>query len=57
MGLKIKIVNIMGVHQFLGEGASQKNNMYEELPEKGGLAKNRKGVFTEGVDTSMHTMT
>ena len=57
MGLKLKNVNIMGVHQFLGEGASQKNNMYEEFPEKGGLAKNRKGVFTEGVDTSMHTMT
>ena len=36
MGLKMKNVNIMGVHQFLGEG-SHKNNIYEELPKKGGL--------------------
>ena len=34
----------MGVHQFLGEGVT-KNNIYEELPKKGGLAKNRKGAF------------
>ena len=37
MGLKIKNVNIMGVHQFLGKGGSQKNNIYGELPKKGGL--------------------
>ena len=57
MGLKMKNVNITGIHQFLGEGGSQKNNIYGELP-KGrtwticrGLAKIRE----EGV--SMHTMT
>ena len=39
MGLKIKNVNIMGVHQFLGEGRrrSQKNNIKEELPKERGL--------------------
>ena len=37
MGLKIKNVNIMGVHQFLGKDGSQKNNIYGELPKKGGL--------------------
>ena len=46
MALKMKNVNIMGVHQFLGEGSqkkkaifmgrSQKNNIYGELPKKGG---------------------
>ena len=48
MGLKVKNVNIMGVHQFLGVGlGSQKSNIYGELPKKwglgqfaGGLAKN-----------------
>ena len=36
MGLKMKNVNIMGVHQFLGEGGhKQKNNIYGELPKKG----------------------
>ena len=43
----MKNVNIMGVHQFLGEGVT-KNNIYEELPRKGGLAKNRKGVRGQG---------
>ena len=34
----MKHVNIMGVHQFLGGGgAGLKNNIYEELPKKGGL--------------------
>ena len=52
MGLKIKNVNIMGVHQFLGEGGgSKKNNIYGELPKTGlrqfaeGLAKNKKGLI------------
>ena len=40
-------VNIMEDHRFLGEGVT-KNNIYEKLPKKGGLPKNRKGVF-EGV--------
>ena len=70
----MKNVNIMGVHQFLGEGSqkkkaifmgrSQKNNIYGELPKKGGLdnlqgnwQKIGKRVFLRGVDTSMHTMT
>ena len=44
MGLKMKNVNTMGVYQYLGEGVT-KNNIYEELPKKGSLAKNRKGVF------------
>ena len=37
MGLKIKIVNIMGVHKFLGKrgGGGHKNNIYGKLPEKG----------------------
>ena len=58
MGLKMKNVNIMGVHQFLGGGGTKKN-MHGELPKKGGLAKNREeGVFEgSGVDTLMHTMT
>ena len=34
--LKIKNVNIMRVHQFLGEeGGVKKNNIYGELPKKG----------------------
>ena len=41
MELKVKNVDIMGVHQFLEEGGSQKNNIYGELLKKGGLAKNR----------------
>ena len=35
MGLKMKNVNIMGVHQLLGE-RSQKNNIWE-FPKKGDL--------------------
>ena len=35
MGLKMKNINIIGVHQFLAErGRSQKNNVKEELPKK-----------------------
>ena len=37
MGLKMKNVDIMGYHQFLGEGDHTKNNIYGELPKKGGL--------------------
>ena len=39
MGLKMKNVNIMGAHQFLGE-RGQKNNIYEEL-----LGKKQEGYF------------
>ena len=46
MGLKMKNVNTMGVYQYLGEGVT-KNNIYEELPKKGGLSKNR--VFLRGL--------
>ena len=47
----MKNVNVIGVHQFLAEvgGGVTKNNIYEELPKKGGLAKNRKGVFEGGL--------
>ena len=37
MGLKMKNINIKGVHQFFGEGRQKKNNIYGELPKKGGL--------------------
>ena len=61
----MKIVNISGAHQFLGEGGLQKNNIYGELPKKrggrrqfpGGLAKIGRRVSLSGVDTWMHTMT
>ena len=47
MGLKMKNVNIMGVHQLLGEGDHKKK--YMGIAKKGGLAKNKEeGVF-EGV--------
>ena len=57
MRLKMKIVNISGVHQFLGEGGLQKNNIYGELPKKRGLAKIGRRVSLRGVDTWMHTLT
>ena len=43
----MKNVNIMEVHQFLGEGGHKKTiYIYGKLPKKGGLAKNREeGVF------------
>ena len=58
--------NIMGVHQFLGDGGH--NNIKGELPRKGSLdnlqeawlKEREEGVFEGrggGVDTSMHTMT
>ena len=37
MGLKMKNFNIMRLHQFLGEGGSQKPIIYGELPKKGDL--------------------
>ena len=59
----MKKVNIMGVHQFLEERVT-KNNIYGELPKKGGLdnlqgtwQKIGRRVFLKGADTSMHTMT
>ena len=58
MGLKMKNVNIMGVHQFLGKDIY--STIY--MGNKGGLdnfqgAKKGRRVFLRGVDTSMHTMT
>ena len=64
MGFKMKNVNVMGVHQFLGEEGHKKNNIYEELHKKGSLdnllgawQKIGRRVFWGGVDASMHTMT
>ena len=64
MGLKMKNVDIMGYHQFLGEGDHTQNNTYGELPKKGGLdnlqrsgEKIGRRVFLRGADTSLHTMT
>ena len=39
---------LWGFTNFWGRWVT-KNNIYEELPKKGGLAKNRKGVFEEGL--------
>ena len=55
----MKNVNIMGVHQFLGE-EGHKKTIY--MGNKGALdnfqgAKKGRRVFLRGVDTSMHTMT
>ena len=52
----MKNVNIMGTHQFLGEGGGgkKKNNTYGELPKKGlgqfadSLAKNKESVLEGG---------
>ena len=50
----MKNVNIMRIHQFLGEGGQKKNNIYGELPKKGlgqfaeGLAKNKEESVLEG---------
>ena len=45
----MKNVNIMGVHQFLGGGGGvTKNNLYGELPKKGGLAQIGRGCFSRG---------
>ena len=55
MGLKMKNVNIMGVHQFLGEGVTKKQYIWG-IAQKGGLgqfaggfAKNREDVFQGGL--------
>ena len=62
MGLKMKNVNIMGIHQFLVEGGRKKiiymgNCLKRELGQfAGDLAKNREGVF-KGLDTLIHTLT
>ena len=54
MGLKMKNVNIMGVHQFLVEGGHKEiiymgNCLKRGLGQfAGGLAKNREGVFEGG---------
>ena len=62
MGLKMKNVNIMGVHQLLEEGGHKKTIYMGNCLKRGawtifrGLGKNRR-VFLRGVDTSMHTMT
>ena len=50
----MKNVYIIGVHQFYGRGVT-KNNIYGELPKKGGLAKNREeGVFEGGFIPHAH---
>ena len=66
----MKNIDIMGIHQFLGEGSHRKSNIYGELPKKWlgqfaeGLAKNREeGVYFFGgsggwrIDIWIHTMT
>ena len=53
MGLKMKNVNIMGVHQFLVEGGHKEiiymgNCLKRGLGQfAGGLAKNKEGVFVK----------
>ena len=50
----MKNFNIIGVHQFLGEGGHKKNNIYGELHKRGlgeftgGLAINRQESVFEG---------
>ena len=63
MELKMKNANIMGIHQFLGEGGNEKNNKYGELPKKGALdnlqgawKKLGRRVFFRGLDTLMQTV-
>ena len=62
----MKNVNIMGVHQFLGEGVTKKkDNIYMEPPKRGlgqfaeGLVENKEEGTSEGgggaVDTSLHS--
>ena len=55
MELKMKNANIVGVHQFLGEGGHKNRIIYGELPKKGDLdnlqgvwQKIGKRVFLEG---------
>ena len=62
MCLKMKNVNITGVHQFLVEGAHREIIYMGNCLKRGlvqfaeGLVKYREGVF-EGVDTLIHTVT
>ena len=54
--LRMKVVNIMGVHQFLAEG-DHKQIKYRGNCVKRGLSKKQgAGCFRLGVDTPMHTM-
>ena len=66
MGLKMKNINIMGFHQFLGEGSHKKTICMGNCLKRGAwpicreICKNRvEGVAVflagGGVDTSMHT--
>ena len=55
MGLKMKNVNIIGVHHFLGEGGYKKTITYGKLPKKWGLdnlqgswLKKERRVFLRG---------
>ena len=67
MGLKMKNVNIMGVHQFLGEGGHKKTiymgnclkRDLDNLQKAWQKIRKQEGPFEgEGeVDTLMHTMT
>ena len=56
MGLKMKNVNIVGIHQFLGEGG-QKKTIYMRNCLKRGAWQKIERVFLRGVNTSMYTMT
>ena len=59
----MKNVDIMGVHQYLGEGDHRKTIYIGGCLRRGlgqfaeGLVKNREGVFEGGVNTSMHDVT
>ena len=44
----MKNANVMGVHQFLGDGDHKKAIIYGELLKKVGLAKNREETAFEG---------
>ena len=64
MGLKMKNVNIMEVHQFGGEGVHKKTIHMENCLKRGldNLQKawqkiGRRVFLRGGVDTSMYTMT
>ena len=59
MRLKMKNVNIMGVHQFLGERGHKKTIYMGDCLKSGAWQIIGRGKFRGGggaVDTSMHTM-
>ena len=57
MGLKVKNVDIMGVHQFLGEGGHKKKSIYMgNCLKREAWQKIGSRVFLRRVGTSMHTM-